>query len=182
MTRASIGVIGGSGLYGVQDLEVLEEVSLTTPFGDPSAAVLIGRWQGVPVAFLPRHGRGHRIMPTDINARANIFALKTLGVEWLISVSAVGSMREAIVPGDIVIPDQFFDRTTARPSTFFHDGIVAPSPTRSAPSSATFCIAPPSASGHGCIGVGPTCASRDRSFPPRPSRASTANGASMSLA
>jgi len=124
MTRASIGVIGGSGLYGVQDLEVLEEVSLATPFGDPSAAVLIGRWQGVPVAFLPRHGRGHRIMPTDINARANIFALKTLGVEWLISVSAVGSMREAIVPGDIVIPDQFFDRTTARPSTFFQDGIV----------------------------------------------------------
>jgi 5'-methylthioadenosine phosphorylase len=125
MTRTPIGVIGGSGLYGVKDLEVLDEVSVTTPFGDPSAAVLIGRWRGVTVAFLPRHGRGHRIMPTDINARANIFALKTLGVEWLISVSAVGSMREAIVPGDIVIPDQFFDRTTARPSTFFQDGIVA---------------------------------------------------------
>jgi 5'-methylthioadenosine phosphorylase len=125
MTRAPIGVIGGSGLYSVKDLEILEEVSPTTPFGEPSAPVLIGRWQGVPVAFLPRHGRGHWIMPTNINARANIFALKTLGVEWLISVSAVGSMRQEIVPGDIVIPDQFFDRTAARPSTFFQDGIVA---------------------------------------------------------
>jgi 5'-methylthioadenosine phosphorylase len=125
MTRTPIGVIGGSGLYGVNDLEVVEEIALSTPFGDPSDAVLMGRWRGVPVAFLPRHGRGHRIMPTHINARANILALKTLGVEWLISVSAVGSMREAIVPGDIVIPDQFFDRTTARPSTFFEDGIVA---------------------------------------------------------
>jgi 5'-methylthioadenosine phosphorylase len=100
-------------------------VSLTTPFGDPSDALLIGRWNGVTVAFLPRHGRGHRIMPSQINARANIFALKRLGVEWLISVSAVGSMREAIAPGDVVIPDQFFDRTVARPSTFFQDGIAA---------------------------------------------------------
>jgi 5'-methylthioadenosine phosphorylase len=112
-------------LYSVNDLEILEEVSPTTPFGEPSAPVVIGRWQGVSVAFLPRHGRGHRLMPTDINARANIFALKTLGVEWLISVSAVGSMRLEITPGDIVIPDQFFDRTAGRPSTFFQDGIVA---------------------------------------------------------
>jgi 5'-methylthioadenosine phosphorylase len=125
MTKAPVGVIGGSGLYGVRDLQPLEEVSLTTPFGDPSDAVQIGRWNGVTVAFLPRHGRGHRIMPSHINARANIFAMKTLGVEWLISVSAVGSMREAIAPGEVVIPDQFFDRTVARPSTFFQDGIVA---------------------------------------------------------
>jgi 5'-methylthioadenosine phosphorylase len=125
MTKAPIGVIGGSGLYGVQALQPIEEVSVTTPFGDPSDAVLIGRWNNVTVAFLPRHGRGHRIMPSHINARANIFALKTLGVEWLISVSAVGSMREDLAPGEVVIPDQFFDRTVARPSTFFQDGIVA---------------------------------------------------------
>src|SRR4030095_792792 len=125
MTRAPIGVIGGSGLYGVEELQPIEEISVTTPFGDPSDAVLIGRWHDVTVAFLPRHGRGHRIMPSHINARANIFAMKTLGVEWLISVSAVGSMREDIAPGEVVIPDQFFDRTVARPSTFFQDGIVA---------------------------------------------------------
>jgi 5'-methylthioadenosine phosphorylase len=125
MTRAPIGVIGGSGLYGVEELQPIEEISVTTPFGDPSDAVLIGRWHDITVAFLPRHGRGHRIMPSHINARANIFAMKTLGVEWLISVSAVGSMREDIVPGEVVIPDQFFDRTVARPSTFFQDGIVA---------------------------------------------------------
>lgn len=125
MSQVQIGVIGGSGLYNVQDLESIEEVWLNTPFGEPSDAVLIGRWNGVTVAFLPRHGRGHRLMPTQINARANIFALKTLGVEWLISVSAVGSMRDHIAPGHIVIPDQFFDRTTARPSTFFEHGIVA---------------------------------------------------------
>jgi len=125
MTRAPIGVIGGSGLYGVEELQPIEEISVTTPFGDPSDAVLIGRWHDITVAFLPRHGRGHRIMPSHINARANIFAMKTLGVEWLISVSAVGSMREGIAPGEVVIPDQFFDRTVARPSTFFQDGIVA---------------------------------------------------------
>jgi 5'-methylthioadenosine phosphorylase len=125
MTRVPIGVIGGSGLYAVQELQPIEEVAITTPFGDPSDTLLIGRWRDVLVAFLPRHGRGHRIMPSHINARANIFAMKTLGVEWLISVSAVGSMREDIAPGEVVIPDQFFDRTVARPSTFFQDGIVA---------------------------------------------------------
>lgn len=125
MDQVRIGVIGGSGLYHVKDLERGDEVALQTPFGEPSDAVLIGRWHGVPVAFLPRHGRGHRIMPSRINARANIFALKVLGVEWLISVSAVGSMRDDIAPGHIVIPDQFFDRTVARPATFFDQGIVA---------------------------------------------------------
>jgi 5'-methylthioadenosine phosphorylase len=125
MTKVPIGVIGGSGLYGVQALQPLEEIAIPTPFGDPSDTVLIGRWHDVTVAFLPRHGRGHRIMPSHINARANVFAMKTLGVEWLISVSAVGSMREDIAPGEVVIPDQFFDRTVARSSTFFQDGIVA---------------------------------------------------------
>jgi 5'-methylthioadenosine phosphorylase len=125
MSQVRVGVIGGSGLYHVPDLEPLEEVTVHTPFGEPSDAVLIGRWRGVTVAFLPRHGRGHRINPTHINARANIFALKTLGVEWLISVSAVGSMRDDIAPGHIVIPDQFFDRTTSRASTFFDQAIVA---------------------------------------------------------
>jgi 5'-methylthioadenosine phosphorylase len=125
MTAAPIGVVGGSGLYAVKDLQAIEEVSVATPFGEPSDAVLIGRWNGVTVAFLPRHGRGHRIIPSHINARANIFAMKTLGVEWLISVSAVGSMREEIAPGEVVIPDQFFDRTVARPATFFQDGIAA---------------------------------------------------------
>ncbi len=125
MSKAPVGVIGGSGLYGVQELQLIDEVSITTPFGDPSDAVLIGRWNGVTVAFLPRHGRGHRFNPSDINTRANIFAMKTLGVEWLISVSAVGSMREDIAPGEVVIPDQFFDRTVARPATFFQGGIVA---------------------------------------------------------
>ena len=125
MTGVPIGVIGGSGLYDVKDWQPLEEVAVTTPFGSPSDAVRIGRWNDVTVAFLPRHGHGHRIMPSHINARANIFAMKTLGVEWLISVSAVGSMREGIMPGEVVIPDQFFDRTVARPSTFFQDGIVA---------------------------------------------------------
>jgi 5'-methylthioadenosine phosphorylase len=125
MNPVRIGVIGGSGLYEVPELERLDEVRVATPFGEPSDAVLIGRWRGVPVAFLPRHGRGHRLMPTQINARANIFALKRLGVEWLISVSAVGSLRDDIAPGHIVVPDQFFDRTTSRPATFFDQGIVA---------------------------------------------------------
>jgi len=125
MSQPRVGVIGGSGLYAVADLEQTEELVLTTPFGDPSDAVVVGRWHGVEVAFIPRHGRGHRIMPSHINARANIFALKSLGVEWLISVSAVGSMREELIPGEVVIPDQFVDRTVARPCTFFEGGIVA---------------------------------------------------------
>ncbi|MGH8058509.1 MAG: S-methyl-5'-thioadenosine phosphorylase [Candidatus Entotheonellia bacterium] len=125
MSQPRVGVIGGSGLYVVADLERTEELVLTTPFGDPSDVVVVGRWHGVEVAFLPRHGRGHRLMPSHINARANVFALKSLGVEWLISVSAVGSMREELVPGEVVIPDQFVDRTIARPCTFFENGIVA---------------------------------------------------------
>lgn len=119
-----IGVIGGSGLYEIQGIEGLEEVSVGTPFGDPSDSFHVGTLNGVRVAFLPRHGRGHRLLPSEINFRANIYAMKKLGARRIISVSAVGSMKEAIAPGDIVIPDQFYDHTRRRVSTFFGDGIV----------------------------------------------------------
>ncbi len=118
-----IGVIGGSGFYEL--LENPQEEKVTTPFGEPSDAITIGKIGGREVCFLPRHGRGHRIMPTDLPFQANILALKQLGVEWIISASAVGSMKEEIKPGDIVVPDQFFDRTRQRRSTFFGDGCVA---------------------------------------------------------
>jgi 5'-methylthioadenosine phosphorylase len=120
-----LGVIGGSGLYGMDGVEDLQWVSVDTPFGPPSDDVGVGRIDGVPVAFLSRHGRGHKHAPHEINYRANIWALKSLGVRWLVSVSAVGSMRESIVPGDLVLVDQFIDRTRARPSTFFEGGVVA---------------------------------------------------------
>ena len=122
---ATIGVIGGTGLYQMDGLTEVREVTVDTPFGAPSASYLCGNLSGTEVAFLPRHGRGHHLLPTEVNARANIFGMKTLGVERLLSVSAVGSLREEIVPGDIVVPDQFIDRTTKRPSTFFGEGIVA---------------------------------------------------------
>lgn len=125
MAKARIGVIGGSGLYEMPGLKGLEEVKLTTPFGDPSDVLLIGELEGVPVAFLPRHGRGHRLNPTEVPSKANIYALKSLGVEQVISISAVGSLQEPIRPLDMVIPDQLIDRTRGRPSTFFEDGIVA---------------------------------------------------------
>jgi 5'-methylthioadenosine phosphorylase len=120
-----IGVIGGSGLYEMEGLTKIKAVKLTTPFGKPSDEYLIGTLHGMRVAFLPRHGRGHRIMPTDINYRANIYGMKQLGVERIISVSAVGSMKDEIKPGDIVIPDQFYDHTKHRRSTFFGNGVVA---------------------------------------------------------
>ena len=124
MERVTLGVIGGSGVYDVQALRDVEEVRITTPFGDPSDAIVVGTLSGVRVAFLPRHGRGHRITPSELNARANIYALKSLGVQYIVSVSACGSMREDYAPRDIVIPDQIFDRTKARPSTFFGNGLV----------------------------------------------------------
>jgi 5'-methylthioadenosine phosphorylase len=120
----TIGVIGGSGLYEIEGLSDLEEVALDTPFGAPSDKYLVGRLGEDRLVFLPRHGRGHRILPHEINFRANLFGMKQLGVEWLISVSAVGSMKEEIRPGDIVIVDQFIDRTRARPASFFGDGIA----------------------------------------------------------
>lgn len=120
-----VGVMGGSGLYDMEDLEDLREVDLSTPFGAPSDAFRTGRLGEVKMVFLPRHGRGHRISPTEINFRANIWGMKKLGVSRILSVSAVGSMREEIVPGDFVLIDQFFDRTRHRPDTFFSDGVVA---------------------------------------------------------
>lgn len=124
MDVVKIGVIGGSGLYQMNDLTDIEEIRLSTPFGDPSDPYIVGNVEGKRIAFLARHGRGHRILPSEINYRANIYGFKKLGVEWLISVSAVGSMKENIRPLDIVIPDQFFDHTKRRISTFFGNGIV----------------------------------------------------------
>jgi 5'-methylthioadenosine phosphorylase len=123
--HARIGVIGGSGLYQVAGLTDVEEVRLSTPFGDPSDAFFIGTLAGVRVAFLPRHGRGHTLLPTEIPFRANIYAMKLCGVERIISASAVGSLREELLPMDIVFPDQFFDRTRNRVSTFFGGGVAA---------------------------------------------------------
>ena len=123
--RADIGIIGGSGLYDIEGLRKVKEVAVKTPFGAPSDKVILGELDGVRVAFLSRHGRGHRINPSEINYRANIYALKSLGVNRVISVSAVGSMKESIKPGDVVLPDQFIDLTKRRVSTFFEGGIVA---------------------------------------------------------
>ncbi|MDY6875969.1 MAG: S-methyl-5'-thioadenosine phosphorylase [Chloroflexota bacterium] len=120
-----IGVIGGSGLYQMEGLTDVEERRISTPFGDPSDALTIGTLEGVRVVFVARHGRGHRIMPTEVNYRANIFALKSLGVEQVISISACGSLREHLHPGEIVIPNQLFDFTKKREYTFFGDGLVA---------------------------------------------------------
>ena len=120
-----VGVIGGSGLYEIRGLESVEEIELATPFGAPSDAFVVGSLVGLKMVFLPRHGRGHRILPSEINFRANIWGLKKLGVTRIVSVSAVGSMREDIAPGDFVVVDQFFDRTRHRQDTFFGDGVVA---------------------------------------------------------
>ncbi len=125
MTRARLGVLGGSGLYQMDGVTDVEWLSIDTPFGPPSDQIAVGRLEGTPVAFLARHGRGHRKAPHELPYRANIWALKSVGVRWLVSVSAVGSMREAIVPGDVVMVDQFIDRTRVRASTFFEDGVVA---------------------------------------------------------
>jgi 5'-methylthioadenosine phosphorylase len=125
MEKAQIGIIGGSGLYQMEGLTDVREVVVDTPFGKPSDAFIIGTLEGVRVAFLARHGRGHRITPTELPFRANIYAMKLLGVERIISASAVGSLQERYAPTDIVIPDQFFDRTRGRVSTFFGEGVVA---------------------------------------------------------
>lgn len=126
MEQANIGIIGGSGLYQMPELENVREIPVETPFGSPSDAFIIGELDGVTVAFLPRHARGHKFLPTEVPYRANIYAMKLLGVEYILSVSAVGSLQKQYEPTDMVIPDQFFDRTRARTkeSTFFGEGIV----------------------------------------------------------
>jgi 5'-methylthioadenosine phosphorylase len=126
MEKVNIGIIGGSGLYQMPELQNVREQRVETPFGDPSDAFIIGELEGVTVAFLPRHARGHTFLPTEVPYRANIYAMKLMGVEYILSVSAVGSLQEQYAPTDMVIPDQFFDRTRARAkeSTFFGEGIV----------------------------------------------------------
>ncbi len=124
MQQAEIGIIGGSGLYSMPGLTGMHEEHVTTPFGEPSDAFVLGELEGRRVAFLARHGRGHRILPSELNFRANIYALKKLGVERILSVSAVGSLKEEHKPGDFLIPDQFIDRTFHRVATFFGEGLV----------------------------------------------------------
>jgi 5'-methylthioadenosine phosphorylase len=124
MPEARVGIIGGSGLYKMEGMTEVKGVKISTPFGEPSDTIILGNLEGVKVAFLPRHGEGHRISPSELPAKANIYALKSLGVERIISVSAVGSLKEEIEPLDVVIPDQLIDRTKGRGSTFFTDGIV----------------------------------------------------------
>jgi len=126
MEKIDIGIIGGSGLYQMPELENVREVPVDTPFGKPSDAFIVGELEGITVAFLPRHARGHKLLPTELPFRANIYAMKLLGVEYILSVSAVGSLQEQYAPTDMVVPDQFFDRTRARAkeSTFFGEGIV----------------------------------------------------------
>ena len=123
--RAEIGIIGGTGLYQMDGFTDVRELAVSTPFGPPSDSLMVGSLEGRRVAFLPRHGRGHRILPHELNFRANVFALKTLGVEFLLSVSAVGSLKERYAPLHVLVPDQFIDRTMQRPSTFFGRGLVA---------------------------------------------------------
>ncbi len=123
--KISIGVIGGSGVYAIEALRNVKEVAVKTPFGRPSDSIITGVLEGVPVAFLPRHGRGHRMNPSEVNYRANIYALKLLGVEQIISVSACGSLKQELPPQTMVFPDQLFDRTKARASTYFEKGMVA---------------------------------------------------------
>ena len=125
MSEARIGIIGGSGLYRMEGLSSVRELDLDTPFGKPSDSIVLGELEDVRVAFLPRHGRGHRLSPTRVPSRANVLALKSLGVERIISISAVGSLREELAPLDLVVPDQLIDRTRQRTNTFFDDGLVA---------------------------------------------------------
>jgi 5'-methylthioadenosine phosphorylase len=125
MAQAQIGIIGGSGLYKMDALQDVEEVQIDTPFGSPSDALILGTLEGTRVAFLARHGRNHTLLPSQLPFRANIYAMKQLGVEYLISASAVGSLKEEVKPLDLVVPDQFIDRTKNRISTFFGEGLVA---------------------------------------------------------
>jgi len=125
MAEATIGVIGGTGLYEIEGMTDIKEIRVKTPFGDPSDAIVVGKLDGIGVAFLPRHGKGHRILPSELPSRANVYALKSLGVEHIIAMNSAGSFREEIMPGTLVIPDQVIDCTKGRVNTFFGNGIVA---------------------------------------------------------
>ena len=125
MHEINIGIIGGSGIYDLDNMKMLDEVKINSPYGEPSDKYMIGELNGIKVAFLARHGKGHRILPSELNSRANIYGFKSLGVKYLIGVSAVGSLREEIEPSHLVFPAQIIDRTKGRPSTFFGNGIVA---------------------------------------------------------
>ncbi|MDJ0753034.1 MAG: S-methyl-5'-thioadenosine phosphorylase [Ardenticatenaceae bacterium] len=125
MTTIDLAIIGGSGLYDMAALEQVEEIEVQTPFGDPSDRIILGTLHGRKIAFLPRHGRGHFLSPADVPYRANIYALKSLGVKYIVAVNACGSLKEEIAPGHIVVPDQLYDRTTDRPRSFFGKGLVA---------------------------------------------------------
>lgn len=124
MPEVKLGVIGGTGLYEIEGLSDVEEVKVKTPFGDPSDSIITGTLGGTRITFLPRHGRGHRINPTELPSRANIYALKSLGVEWIISINSAGSLREELAPRHLVIPDQIIDRTQNRVNSFFGNGMV----------------------------------------------------------
>jgi 5'-methylthioadenosine phosphorylase len=169
--HAEIGIIGGSGLYEMEGFSSEAEVTPETPFGRPSDAIVIGELEGRRVAFLPRHGRGHRILPSELNFRANIFAMKALGVHTIYSVSAVGSLKEEYAPLHVVVPDQFVDRTFARPTTFFGRGLVA-----------HVAFAHPISRRPCTTWAAPTSASRGRSSPRAPSPSCTARGAWTSSA
>ena len=123
--KAKIGIIGGSGLYDIKGLKNVKELEIDTPFGKPSDVITLGKLEGMDIAFLPRHGRGHRLTPSEVPYRANIYALKELGVEWIISVNAVGGLKFKFKPGQLVIPDQIIDRTYKRETSFFGEGMVA---------------------------------------------------------
>ncbi len=125
MPQAKIGVIGGTGLYDIEGMTHIEEVNINTPFGKPSDSIVAGRLEGVGIAFLPRHGKGHRISPTEVPSLANIYALKSLGVEHIIALNSAGSFKPEIKPGELVIPDQIIDRTRNRVNTFFSHGIFS---------------------------------------------------------
>lgn len=125
MPDIKIGVIGGTGLYEIEGMTNVRQLQINTPYGEPSDSVVTGELEGAGIAFLPRHGRGHRIMPSDIPVRANIYALKSLGIEFIIAINSCGSFKEELKPGDLLIPDQVIDRTRGRASTFFGDGVVA---------------------------------------------------------
>ena len=140
MTEARIGFIGGSGLYDLEELEDRKELDVETPFGFPSDNITIGTLGNTPIAFLSRHGKGHRISPTELPVKANIYALKSLGIERIISISAVGSLKEEVRPFDIIIPTQLIDRTSNRISTFFEDGIVAHISTSGSTMKKTWCV------------------------------------------